>query len=147
MRLNHFKSKHIAMKVHFAGVQTHFFHIVTESPWPLCGSIAALSLTLGAIMEWNDFEWFWNIPLWHIGMVILYFTTLQWWQDVILESTTLGYHTSKVVNGLRLGMILFIVSEIMFFFSFFWAFFHASLSPSIVKLLYLTKVNVMDLIH
>lgn len=28
-------------------------------------------------------------------------------------------------------MILFIVSEVMFFFSFFWAFFHSSLSPSI----------------
>ena len=31
---------------------------------------------------------------------------------------------------MRLGMILFIVSEIMFFFAFFWAFFHSSLSPA-----------------
>jgi len=44
----------------------------------------------------------------------------------------LGYHTKIVVKGLKIGMILFIVSEVMFFFSFFWAFFHASLSPSIV---------------
>jgi cytochrome c oxidase subunit 3 len=36
------------------------------------------------------------------------------------------------VRGLKIGMILFIVSEVMFFFSFFWAFFHASLSPSVV---------------
>ena len=28
-------------------------------------------------------------------------------------------------------MILFIVSEIMFFFAFFWAFFHSSISPAI----------------
>ena len=28
-------------------------------------------------------------------------------------------------------MILFIVSEIMFFFAFFWAFFHSSLAPTI----------------
>lgn len=28
-------------------------------------------------------------------------------------------------------MILFIVSEIIFFFSFFWAFFHSSLAPNI----------------
>jgi cytochrome c oxidase subunit 3 len=30
-----------------------------------------------------------------------------------------------------MGVILFIISEVMFFFSFFWAFFHASLSPSV----------------
>jgi len=35
-----------------------------------------------------------------------------------------------VQRGLRLGMILFIVSEIMFFFCFFFGlFFHSSLSP------------------
>ena len=28
-------------------------------------------------------------------------------------------------------MVLFIVSEVMFFFAFFWAFFHVSLSPAI----------------
>jgi cytochrome c oxidase subunit 3 len=30
-----------------------------------------------------------------------------------------------------MGMLLFIASEIMFFFGFFWAFFHSSLNPSI----------------
>jgi cytochrome c oxidase subunit 3 len=33
--------------------------------------------------------------------------------------------------GLRLGFLLFIVSEIMLFFGFFWAFFHAALCPAI----------------
>jgi cytochrome c oxidase subunit 3 len=32
---------------------------------------------------------------------------------------------------LAYGMLLFIVSEIMFFFSFFWAFFYSSISPAI----------------
>jgi len=30
---------------------------------------------------------------------------------------------------LKMGMLLFIVSEIMFFFAFFWAFFHSSFNP------------------
>jgi len=30
-----------------------------------------------------------------------------------------------------MGMLLFIVSEIMFFFAFFWAFFHSSIAPDI----------------
>jgi len=42
----------------------------------------------------------------------------------------LGDHTFTVQRGLRYGMVLFIISEVMFFFTFFWAFFHASLSPT-----------------
>lgn len=33
-------------------------------------------------------------------------------------------------QGLELGFILFIASEVIFFFAFFWAFFHRRLSPS-----------------
>jgi heme/copper-type cytochrome/quinol oxidase subunit 3 len=46
-----------------------------------------------------------------------------WWRDVVREGTLEGYHTNIVQLGLRYGMILFIVSEVMFFFAFFWAFF------------------------
>jgi heme/copper-type cytochrome/quinol oxidase subunit 3 len=42
-----------------------------------------------------------------------------WWRDVIRESTFAGYHTKQVQYGLRLGVILFIISEVMFFASFF----------------------------
>ena len=53
-----------------------------------------------------------------------------WWRDIVREATFEEQHTFSVQRGLRLGMILFIVSEIMFFFAFFWAFFHSSLSPA-----------------
>jgi len=36
-----------------------------------------------------------------------------------------------VQKSMYMGGMFFILSEIMFFFSFFWAFFHVSLSPSI----------------
>jgi heme/copper-type cytochrome/quinol oxidase subunit 3 len=49
----------------------------------------------------------------------------------VIEATFEGRHTFAVQRGLRLGFLLFIVSEIMFFFSFFWAFFHSSVSPAI----------------
>merc|ERR1711944_64374 len=51
--------------------------------------------------------------------------------DVCREGTYLGLHTEAVVLGLRWGIVLFIISEVIFFFSFFWAFFHSSLSPNI----------------
>jgi cytochrome c oxidase subunit 3 len=43
----------------------------------------------------------------------------------------LGWHTKEVKNGLVIGFVLFIVSEVFAFFSIFWAFFHSSLSPAI----------------
>jgi heme/copper-type cytochrome/quinol oxidase subunit 3 len=52
-----------------------------------------------------------------------------WWRDVIREATFEEQHKIEVRRGLRFGMILFIISEVMFFFAFFWAFFHSSLSP------------------
>lgn len=54
-----------------------------------------------------------------------------WWRDIVREATLEAQHTQHVAVGLRWGVILFIVSEIMFFFAFFWAFFHSSLNPSI----------------
>lgn len=43
----------------------------------------------------------------------------------------MGYHTSKLELGFRSSMILFIRSEVLFFVSFFWAYYDGSLSPRI----------------
>lgn len=53
-----------------------------------------------------------------------------WWRDISRERSLQGFHRSIVINGLRWGIGLFIVSEILFFFSFFWTFFHRSLAPN-----------------
>lgn len=66
-----------------------------------------------------------------LGIVMLLVTMYVWWRDVIREASYQGIHTAEVVAGLKLGVILFIVSEAMLFFSFFWAYFHNSLSPSV----------------
>lgn len=42
-----------------------------------------------------------------------------------------GHHTKVVQKGLLIGFLVFLVTEVMLFFSFFWAFFHSSLSPDI----------------
>ena len=55
-----------------------------------------------------------------------------WWRDIIREATIECSHTERVMIGLRWGMILFIVSEVMFFFSFFWSYFYFSFNPSYV---------------
>ena len=55
-----------------------------------------------------------------------------WLRDVIREGTFTDHHTGLVKKSLRMGMLLFIVSEMFFFLGFFWAYFHAALAPSIV---------------
>ena len=43
----------------------------------------------------------------------------------------MGRHSRHAVLGIRCGIALFIISEVMFFFSFFWAFFHRRLAPTV----------------
>jgi cytochrome c oxidase subunit 3 len=66
-----------------------------------------------------------------LGLLMLFSSMFVWFRDITREATFQGLHSLKVQKGLKLGMIMFILSEVCFFFSFFWAFFHSSLSPSI----------------
>nr|YP_001798472.1 cytochrome c oxidase subunit III [Cryptopygus antarcticus]ABS57570.1 cytochrome c oxidase subunit III [Cryptopygus antarcticus] len=104
----------------------HSFHLVDQSPWPLTGATAALTMTTGIVKWFQEFD----NKLFLFGLLILLVTCVQWWRDISREGAFQGLHTSIVMMGLRWGMILFITSEILFFFSFFWSFFHSSLSPS-----------------
>lgn len=105
----------------------HPFHLVDQSPWPLTAAFGTLIMTSGLII------WFHlgSIKIFLIGLIVTTLTSIKWWRDVIREATFQGHHTLIVINGLRYGMILFITSEVCFFFAFFWAFFHRSLAPTI----------------
>lgn len=105
----------------------HPYHLVDPRPWPLTSSLGALLLTSG-LVKWF---YFFSIDLFILGVLSVILSIIQWWRDVIREGTFQGLHTSKVQRGLQWGIILFIISEVIFFFSFFWAFFHSRLSPSL----------------
>nr|AWV83775.1 cytochrome oxidase subunit III [Okanagana oregona] len=106
-------------------MNNHPFHLVDCSPWPLTGSIGALTLVSGMVKMFHLY----NFNLIIIGLLLLVLTMIQWWRDISREGTLLGLHTMIVVSGLSVGMMLFIISEVFFFISFFWGFFHSSLSP------------------
>jgi cytochrome c oxidase subunit 3 len=112
-----------------SGIQRHSYHLVDLSPWPLLSSLNAVGLTVGLVMYMHRIIWGGWLVL--ASLLCLVAVMGLWWRDVIRESTYLGYHTKKVQQGLKYGVILFIVSEVMFFFAFFWAFFHSSLAPTI----------------
>lgn len=104
----------------------HPFHLVDPSPWPLVASLSVLVLAIGAVLYMHKFD----VWMFRIGLLMLLFTFFGWFRDVIREGNTPGMHTQTVQTGLKIGMGLFIVSEIMFFAAFFWGYFHAALSPS-----------------
>ena len=108
--------------------QKHPYHLVDPSPWPLIASLGCLFLTFGMAMYFHGYSG--SLFLLFLGLNIIIYVFYTWLRDVTREGTFEGQHTKQVQYGLRSGMLLFIVSEIMFFFAFFWAFFHSSLSPT-----------------
>lgn len=107
----------------------HPFHIVDPSPWPFFTAFAVLFVTVGAAMYMHSYKN--GLLLLILGFLTLLAVVGLWWRDVVREATYEGHHTKAVERGLAIGMVLFIVSEVMFFVAFFWAYFHVSLSPAI----------------
>jgi len=90
------------------------YHVVELRPWPITSAIRAIFITLGLI---NLF--YFNSPtLLLLGRFSILLSIFQWWRDVIREATYIGKHTLRVQIGLKLGIILFIIREICFFFAF-----------------------------
>ncbi len=116
--------------------QAQPFHLVTPSPWPLLTSFALLILAVGSVMYFNGYATPAGLPYGPVSLVILGFLATSgamtlWFRDVITEGTFLGDHTFPVQKGITLGVALFIITEVFFFLSIFWAFFHSSLSPTV----------------
>lgn len=109
--------------------EKHGFHLVRPSPWPFLTSFSLLQLALYTVLIFHNFK---------TSKLVLTFYTLylilvvgMWFRDIVIEATYQGFHTSFVQRGLRYGMVIFLLSETMFFFGFFWCFFYMSISPSI----------------
>ncbi|GER50177.1 cytochrome c oxidase subunit 3 [Striga asiatica] len=109
--------------------QRHSYHLVDPSPWPISGSLGALATTVGGVMYMHSFQG--GATLLSLGLIFILYTMFVWWRDVLRESTLEGHHTKVVQLGPRYGFILFIVSEVMFFFAFFRASSHSSLAPTV----------------
>ena len=109
--------------------QDHPFHLVSPSPWPLYTSIALLSLTINAAFSMHLF--YNSYIAVYLSMFLVITSMFLWFKDIIAEGTYLGNHTLAVQKGLNLGVILFIVSEALFFMAIFWAFFHSALTPTV----------------
>ncbi|RYE05703.1 MAG: cytochrome c oxidase subunit 3 [Rickettsiaceae bacterium] len=105
--------------------QKHSFHLVPLSPLPVITSLAMLLLTSGGVMLMHKYVAGEYVT--GAGVAILFACLYMWWHNIINEGDT--HHTEQVRAGLRIGMGLFIISEMMFFFAFFFAYFRSSIFP------------------
>lgn len=106
----------------------HDYHLVDPSPWPILASFSFLFLAGGAAFYFHDKPHAEYVMLG--GLAALLYVGYRWWKDCINEGRAKPTaHTSVVQKGLRIGMLMFIASEVMFFFAFFLSFFHSALLP------------------
>jgi cytochrome c oxidase subunit 3 len=105
--------------------KNHPYHIVNPSPWPFILSMGLLIFIIGSILAMHKMDY----VLFGVGFIVVISVISAWFYEVIKESREEGTHTQPVQNGLKIGMILFIISELMLFFAFFWSYFNAALDP------------------
>ena len=104
------------------------FHTVTIRPWPLIASTQTYSIIIQIIFN----------NLFKITKILIttYTLTLSlirliWWKNTISESNREGLHQNKTIRRIKISIIFFITSEVMFFLRFFWAYFHSIRRPNI----------------
>ena len=108
-------------------INNHPYHIVDYSPWPLKARIIVMLLMLRTAQIFFNI----NTILMLTSTLLLCSIPYIWWRDIAREATLQGLHSAQTFRNLKIGIILFITSEVLFFLSFFWIFFHASLTPNI----------------
>jgi len=104
--------------------KNHDYHILEPSPWPFLGALSAFIMLFGAVIFFHGGTPFISL----IGFAGVLYVMYAWWSDVIKEADA-GDHTPVVTIGLRMGVIMFIISEVMFFSAWFWSFFKNALYP------------------
>lgn len=99
----------------------HNFHILSLSSYPFLIYFLRLFLcsSLVVFFKYRYFNFF---------VFFIFFLVFLWSKDIYMEGLS-GYHNYYVQDGFKFGMVLFVFSELMFFFGIFWFFFDTALTP------------------
>jgi cytochrome c oxidase subunit III len=97
------------------------YYVPHSSPWPIYGSVGLFALMVGAVSFMNEWASGWAfLP----GALLILSLFFFWFRTVINESEN-GMYNLDVDRSFRMGMIWFIMSEVLFFAVFFGALFYA----------------------
>ena len=87
------------------------YYVPHSSPWPIVGSIALFCVMWGAVSFLNEWSTAWSFLPGALGLAVLFF---GWFATVINENQA-GLFNAQVDKSFRMGMMWFIISEVMFF--------------------------------
>lgn len=103
------------------------YFILNLRPWPIITAINIFNLIISNLIIINYKN---NIIL-ILNIILIIIISNIWWRDIIRERTFQGNHNFYIINLIKFRIIIFIISELFLFISFFWNFLHNSLAPSI----------------
>ena len=110
--------------------ETPRYYVPHSSIWPIVGSIALFVTAYGGVnfihqsTEKVAAEGAFGQPIFFVGLATIAFMMFGWFATVIKENLE-GMVSEQLDRSYRMGMLWFIVSEIMFFAAFFGALFYA----------------------
>lgn len=104
------------------------FFLLTASPWPFFAGMSAFCLLVGMSGFFSYYEG--GLSLMYLGLVLIAFVFFAWCRDFVRELNSFHRVSNLILDNVKLGFWLFIVSEAFLFVSFFWAFFHMALEPA-----------------
>lgn len=120
--------KYTCKNVVFSVRKSGFF-LLTPSPWPIFSSFAAFVMLTGFAAYMNYYEN--GLFCFLLGVFFVLMAFFFWCRDLIREMTFLGRTSILIEGNIKWAFWLFILSEALLFFSFFWAFFHSAFEPAI----------------
>lgn len=103
------------------------FHLVSLRPWPILSSNQIYRVITTIVFSLSI------KPNKYINIILtltLLINPIIWWKNIIKETVKEGIHLKKTQKRIKIGIMLFILSEILFFFSFFWSYFHRIIRPN-----------------
>lgn len=107
--------------------KNHHFLILNPRSWPFLASIGAFNVffSLCLFLKFN------NSYNFIVSILLLIVLRFFWWLNYRKELNIFGYIRENLEESLKFSILLFISSEVFFFFSFFWSYFHFFLSPEL----------------
>lgn len=132
-RINHVGDTFKNFNINFdSKVFGHPFHLVNPSILPITFSFVFFTLIQDILSSFCLEMWYVNSfsVLSHAAMLGLFFSVILSWLFEIYSEEQAGCHTLEVQGGFKYAILLFILSELMLFVSFFWAYFHFSLNSN-----------------
>lgn len=118
--------------------KTHHHFLLRYNPWPLIVRICSFNLVFSVLLL---FKFRLTQPL-LLSFSFISFLSLTWWIFYSKELNLEGKESLGLEEGIKFSMILFISSEVFFFFSFFWSYFHFFLSPLVETSLHWPPLQV-----